>query len=126
MTTKGFSLIEVVVSIGIIGAALVAVGALTHTVPLAEETRYETLALAIATDQIGSLRALGYDSIPISGSFTSPDMDSLPSGTGMRTVSDYNDKTKSVTVVVSWQGAGDASARTISLATLITEVGGLP
>lgn len=122
---RGFSLIEVVVSIGIMGVALLAVGTLTHTVPLSQQTRYETLALAIATDEIGGVRGGGYSSVPASGSFTSADMSSLPSGAGTVAVSDYNDKTKQVTVTVSWQKPG-LTARSISLSTLITEVGGLP
>jgi len=63
--------------------------------------------------------------VPTSGPFTSGDMVTLPSGAGAIIVSDYNAKTKQVVVTVSWQKPGLA-ARTISLATLITEVGGLP
>lgn len=127
MTTpgRGFSLIEAVVSMGIMGVALLAVGTLTHTIPLAQQTRYETLALAIAADKVGSVRGGGYGSVPSSGSFMSPDMATLPDGAGTLVVSDYNDKTKQVTVMVSWQKPGLA-ARSISLSTLITEVGGLP
>ena len=122
---SGFSLIEVVVSIGIVGVALVAVGALVHTIPLSQQTRYETLALTIATDEIEGLRTGGYAAIPAGGPFTNTLMSSLPSGSGTLTTADYNPKTKSVTVTVSWQKPGLA-ARTISLSTLITQVGGLP
>ncbi len=124
-TRRGFSLVEVVVSIGIMGVALLAVGTLTHTIPLSQQTRYETLALAIANHEVEGLRTGGYSTVPASGTFTSSDMSALPSGAGTLMVSDYNAKTKQVTVSVSWQKPG-LGTRSISLSTLITQVGGLP
>ncbi len=123
--SRGFSLVEIVVGIGIIGAALVASGALIHAVPLERITRSEDLALTIANDKMGSVRAGGYASVPASGSFSNTLLGALPSGSGMLTVTTWNAKTKQVQVTVSWQEPGLA-ARSISLSTLLTETGGLP
>ena len=47
---RGFTLIEVVVATGIVGATLAALAALVHTVPLARITQDRGIALAIVTD----------------------------------------------------------------------------
>jgi|SRR3989344_448817 len=121
---RGFSLLEIVISIGIIGIALVASEALVHAVPLARQTNHEDLALTIATNEMGALRSLGYGSLPSSGSFSDPLLTSLPSGAGMLAISAFNAKTKQASVTVSWQEPGSA-ARSIVLSTLVTETGGL-
>ena len=122
---RGFSLIEVLVAIGIVGAAFAAAEALVHAAPLARLTRDADLALVIARGELENVRAAGYADMPVSGSFSSSLMASLPSGTGTLTVSDFNTGTKQVTVTVSWQDPA-LSARSLRMSTLVTTTGGLP
>lgn len=122
---RGFSLVEVVISIGVVGVTLAALGALISTVPVTRATHHADIALAIAQDELGTLRSGGYAALPASGAFAHALLASLPEGAGALAVSDYNDETKEVEVSVSWHDPGQ-NVRTVSLTTLITETGGLP
>ena len=122
--TRGFTLIEITISIFIIGVMIVASASLLHGVPANRLTLDQGIALSIARNEIEALRAGGYAALPASGSFTDTALASLISGTGTITVATYDAKTKRVDVTVSWQEK-DASAHNIALTTLITQVGGL-
>lgn len=121
---RGFTLIEVTISILVIGAMLIASTALLHGVSASALTRDEAIALSIAQNEIESLRAEGYAALPASGSFSDTSLASLTSGVGSTTISTYDAKTKRVDVSVLWQEK-DASSHTITLTTLITQTGGL-
>lgn len=120
----GFTLIEVTVSIFIIGSIAVASTMLLHGAQLNRVVRDEGLALKIAGRQIEVLRAGGYAALPSSGPFTDSSLSSLASGAAFVTVSSYGAKTKEVEAAVSWLGP-DNAPRTISVTTLVTETGGL-
>jgi prepilin-type N-terminal cleavage/methylation domain-containing protein len=121
---RGFTLIEVAVSIFVIGIMIVASAALLHGVPVSRISHSQSIALAIAESKIEALRAGGYDSLPASGSFTDVALSSLASSTASTTVTVYDSKTKRVDVGVSWLET-DSVRRYVSLATLITQIGGL-
>jgi prepilin-type N-terminal cleavage/methylation domain-containing protein len=122
--TRGFTLLEVVIAIFVIGAMTGMTASMASMFKLTRSARHEELALRIADKELDTLRAAGYDAVPASGSFSDAQLASLPSGSGTLTVSALNDKTKQVDVVVSW--AEDASStRSVSLTTYLTEIGGL-
>lgn len=121
---RGFTLIEILISIGVVGVIVLMYAAILNTFPLTRDAQHEDIALRIAETEMQRLRAGGYDNLPASGSFSDTQMSSLPSGSGTVAVTDQNSKTKQVVVAVVWQDAG-YSARSVSLATLITQVGGL-
>jgi prepilin-type N-terminal cleavage/methylation domain-containing protein len=121
---RGFTLIEVLVTIAIIGAMLMTTQAIRLGAPLVLAAKNQDLALKIAAHKLEELRANGYAMIPVSGSFSDSMLTSLPSGAGALTVTDYNAKTKRVAATVSWSEKGET--RTVVLTTLITEIGGLP
>ena len=127
MTTRragAFSLIEATVAIGIIGLTVVATGALLSRLPVnGREVRDQDLALKIARSELEALRAAGYDILPPSGPFTHPLLGSLASGSASVAIADFDAKTKQVDVSVSWRGA--ETVRSVSLTTLITDIGGL-
>jgi prepilin-type N-terminal cleavage/methylation domain-containing protein len=123
---RGFSLIEITVSLFMLGVILVLSQSVLNIIPLGALAKHKDIALKIASHQLEELRSLGYENLPASGSFVNPDLMLLASSTGMHTISDYNDKTKEVSVTVSWIEPSESEPYEIELKTLITEIGGLP
>lgn len=117
---RGFTIIEILISLFILGAALLVFQASINTLTVNKFLKYQDLALRIANSEIETLKINGYDSIPASGSFAHSNLSLLPSGQGTLTVSDYNVSTKQVVVTVSWRGTKQHS---LSLTTLITKNG---
>jgi prepilin-type N-terminal cleavage/methylation domain-containing protein len=124
LSSRGFSLVEVTVSIFIIGVIVVASTMMLRAAQVNRTTRDEDLALKIASNEIETLRAGGYAALPASGSFADTQLSSLASGTGTVTMSTYDAKTKKAYVVVSWLGT-DKATHTVALTTLVTQIGGL-
>lgn len=124
---RGFSLIEVTVSIFIVGVMLLLLQALLQSGALIRMSKHQSIALSIAQNKLESLRADGYTTLPSSGTFSDSLISTLPiAATTTLTVSVYNAETKQVSVSVVWQDPGSAASSTVSLSTLITETGGLP
>jgi len=124
MPTRGFTLIEVLVSIFIIGIIILLSTAIVRVAPLTRHTKYQDIATKIATNEIELLRAAGYDAVPASGVFTDSVLSTIPSGSGTLTVTTFNTNTKQVTATVSWTEKG-ATTESVPVTTLITKVGGL-
>lgn len=122
---KGFSLIEVAVSLFVIGVVIMLASAILKAAPLSRHAKYESVATAIAGGELESLRALGYDALPSSGTFSNSLMSGLPGGSGAIAVSNFNDKTKTVQVTVSWIEVGATASSSVALTTLVTSIGGL-
>jgi prepilin-type N-terminal cleavage/methylation domain-containing protein len=122
----GFSLVEIVVSIAILGTILILLQATITSSVLVRDAKNQGIALSIARNKIESLRLGGYAALPVTGSFSDNLLSSLPQATTTLTVNVYNDKTKQVTVKVIWKDARLSASSTVSLSTLITETGGLP
>jgi len=119
----GFSLIEVVISIFIVGTIVFMSNAILLGAPLIQSAKNQDIALKIAVNEIEGLRALGYSSVPVSGPFSDTLLVSLPSGSANITVSDFNADTKKIEATVSWTERGVPES--VSLSTLITKIGGL-
>lgn len=117
----GFTLIEIVVSVFLIGAATMLFAASLNTLSFTHAVRYDDIALRIANNKLETLRAGGYDALPASGAFTDPILPSLPQGTASTTITTFNAKTKEVVVQVGWKQ--DAATRVLTIATLITQGG---
>ena len=122
---RGFTLIEVLVTLFVIGILIALYGVGVMTLSLSREAAHRDVALHAANAEIENLRSSGYDALPTSGTFTNTLVASLPSGTGSTTITAYNDETKQVVVEVRWVEAG-TRAGSVSLTTLITQIGGLP
>lgn len=124
---RGFSLIEVTVSIFIMGVILFLLQAILQSGALTRMSKHQSVALSIAQNKIESLRAGGYATLPSSGTFSDSLINELPvAATTTLTVSVYNAETKQVSVNVVWRDPGSTASSTVSLSTLITEIGGLP
>jgi prepilin-type N-terminal cleavage/methylation domain-containing protein len=121
---RGFTLIEVVIAIFLVGLLAVLTANILTATPLATHAKEEQTALAIASNRMEALRAGGYAALPASGPFSDASLANLPGGSGEVTVSTYNSNTKEVTVTVSWNE--DGTPHDVVLTTLVTEIGGLP
>ena len=110
--------IEVLISIVIVGALIVLFAASMNLTTMNKRMERENVAYHIANKKIEEIRAVTYDSLPASASFTDAQLSQLPSSSAAFTVSDYAGYTgvKQVVVTVSWN---DGRARSISLRTLI-------
>ena len=125
--SRGFSLIEVIISILFVGVMLILIQAVIHSSVLVRTAKNHGIALSIARNELEGLRAGGYAALPSSGSFADTLLNTLPkAATTTLTVSDYNEKTKQVVVSVVWLNSGMTASSTVSLSTLITQTGGLP
>ncbi len=125
-SSRGFSLIEIVVALFIISVLLLLFLAVTRSGVLVRTSSSQGVALSIVRNELEGLRAGGYALLPASGTFSDVLVDTLPQATTTLTVSAYNAKTKQVTASVIWFEAGATASSTVSLSTLITETGGLP
>lgn len=121
---RGFTLIEVAVTILLIGVAASLFAVAHNTLSVTRNLSYDDVALRIANAELESLRTGGYGALPASDSFASPLLSELPDGSASTSITALNAKTKQVIVQVGWLQAGQVP-RTLELATLITETGGL-
>ena len=120
---RGFTLIEVIVSIFILGIVIVLSGAVIGTIQTTRDEVNENIAMRIASTNLDALRATGYANVVASSTLYDTQLTKLPSATASSTISDYNAKTKQVTVGVSWLAS--RGTKYVTLTTLITSVGGL-
>lgn len=124
---RGFSLIEVTVSIFIVGVILFLLQALIQSGVLLRISKSQSIALSIVQNKLESLRTNGYVALPPSGTFSDNLVSTLPqAATTTLTVSVYNAQTKQISASVVWRDPGTTASSTVSLSTLITETGGLP
>jgi len=121
---RGFTLIEVLISIFVLGALVALFTTALMTANITRAARHEDIALKIASYKLEELRALGYANLPASGSFSNSLLSSLASSSASTSISDFNAKTKKAVVSVGWQ-EGSLGTHIISLTTLITQTGGL-
>jgi prepilin-type N-terminal cleavage/methylation domain-containing protein len=115
---SGMTLIEVLVSLAMIGALLVLYAAAFNVSILTRNMRNENIAYHIATKKIEELRATPYASLPASASFADSQLSQLSNGSANFTISNYSSYTgvKEAVVTVAWT---DGRSRTVSMRTLI-------
>lgn len=124
---KGFSLIEALLVIVVIGSVVFLLANLPNALGLITKSRHMSLAREIAAKQLEDKRATNYadlvsDTAPLSDTRVSL----LPNGTGTVTVADCDictnsEHLKKITVTVTWKD--NAKTQTINLATFIGEGG---
>ncbi len=124
---KGFSLIEILLVLLIIGFVVMLIFNLPPSINLIGSSRYNSLAKDIASKKIEDLRARGYENLA-SGAFSDNGLNSLPSGFGEVVVEDCpvsictnTEEVKQVTVKVKWLEGSEEE--TVELLTMIGEGG---
>lgn len=121
---RGFSLVEMLVSLLIISVAVAFSTLVVGAIKTTRDSTFENIASHIAASKLDELRALGYDALPAAGPFDDAGLASLPQGQASTSITVWNAETAQTAVGVSWRSA-DGSTRVISLMTLITQTGGL-
>lgn len=120
---SGFSILEVLITLFIIGVVLVIYGAASNTVLLNRNSNNSDLAHYIAVSEMEDLRNLGYDNLPVSGVFSHSLLGKLPEASATLTVSSYNSDTKEVTVTITWKDPRALNIRNVTFTTLINKYG---
>ncbi len=120
---QGYSLLEIPISLFIIGLVLVIYHAASNTVILNVNAKHQELAQRIAVSKMEDLRSGSYTSLPASGTFTHSYLSQLPSSTARIDVTNFNSDTKQVVVTVTWKEPGNPKTRTVSFTTLMTKNG---
>lgn len=124
MRQKGFSLIEVVISLFILGVIILVYAASANTVTINQRAKNKQLAVRIAASEIETLRATPYASFPTSYNLSNTMLANLPGGaSGTVDITDYNEMTKQAVVTVTWTDAGKFETSNYSLTTLVTQGG---
>jgi len=122
---SGFTLVELVITVAVLGIVLTSVISLFVNIQQAQtHTRYLETATYAAQTEIESLRTINYNNLTPGSTinFTSSLPSSLPSGsTGTVTVSEPLDGLRRVDVSVTYTYKG--KTRTVSLSSLIGVLG---
>lgn len=108
---KGFSLIEHLLVITIVGSIVFLLASLPNAIGLINKSKHLSLAREIAVKQIEDKRSAGYENL-VNGDFSIEDLrlNSLPQGTGVIKVENCDpplcangEQTKQVTAEVTWR-----------------------
>lgn len=107
-TRKGFSLVEVVLSLFVALALITILLTASATLRTSRNSNLQVIATQIASRQIENLRNTDYASLPANGTttFNDSNLSKLPNSTATQTFSDYGTDIKQVTLQVSWQESG--------------------
>ena len=99
---RGFSLLEIIITIAIIGMILLLYQIFLSNLFLSRDAKNQEIALRIANNKIEELRAVGYDSLPSSGVFFDTQLNLLSQSSAAMTITDFNADTKQVLVTIQW------------------------
>lgn len=101
---NGYSLIEVIICLFMIGVIFVLYASALNIVAITRKLRHENLAYHIANKQMEYLRGFGYEDLPASGVIADPMLAEIPSGAGNFSVDDYpgHSYMKEIVVTVTW------------------------
>ncbi len=123
ITQSGLSIVEVIITLFIIGVMLILFQATSNTVILNRYGRYKEIALRIADQKIQNMRLTAFTALPLSGTFSDPLLASIPQGAGTIMVTDENARLKRVVVVVKWKSPKGTGTQQVELDTFIAQGG---
>ena len=122
---SGFSVLEVLVTVFIIGLVLVLYQQSLGKMRLVGYADDQETAMRVANNKIEELRSGGYAALPPSGSFSDSQLNTLANSSANMAITDFNASTKKVVITIQWRQSASAPMRNVSLTTLITKTGGL-
>lgn len=120
---KGFGIIEVVVTLFLIGVTLLMFAIVSNSVVLNKYNKYKEVALRIAEHELQELRTTPYASLPSSGSLSNTQLSSIPQGTATLTITEIETGLSEADVVVSWQNPSGTGTQQVSLSTYLWQTG---
>ncbi len=122
-TQSGFTIVEVLISIFIIGVTLILFAMVSHAVLLNKYNRYREIALRVAENQIQVLRTTAYGSLPSTGSFNNSLLSSIPQGAGTQTITQVATGFKQATVAVTWRNPTSTANQQVVFSTYLWQYG---
>lgn len=129
LLSKGFTLLEIVIVVMVIGAIIMVILGLPSSINSVTRSKHASIALEIAAKKIEDLRVSGYANLAgETTSITDPRLAQLTSGTGSVEITDCpaevctnSEPVRKVNVKVSWSEAG--GPKEVKLETFISEGG---
>jgi type II secretory pathway pseudopilin PulG len=128
LDTKGFTLVETVISVVLGTFVIVSIGfALESGIFTATDNRSRLYGLNALQKELETLRQMNYDSfvaLGASSSFSNSQLSKLSAGTGTRSIAatSFGDDIKKLTLTVTWTGR-NGSSLSKSLTTYVTRKG---
>lgn len=122
-TENGFGILEVVITLFIIGVTLLMFAVVSNAVVLNKYNRYKEIALRIAEHELQELRTTPYANLPASGSITNTQLSTIPQGAGTFTIAEESTGLSEVTVTISWRNPTASGNQQLSLSTYIWQGG---
>lgn len=119
----GFSIIEVVITLFMIGITLVLFQVTSNSVVINKYNRFKEVALRVAENELQSLRTTPYGSLPSSGSFTNSQLSSIPNGAGQINITELSDGFAEATVTVTWENPSASGTQQVELSTYLWQGG---
>ncbi len=120
---KGFGIIEVVVTLFLIGVTLLMFAIVSNSVVLNKYNKYKEVALRIAEHELQELRTTPYASLPSSGSLSNSQLSSIPQGAANLTITEIETGLSEAEVVVSWRNPSGTGTQQVSLSTYLWQTG---
>ena len=120
---QGFTLIDVVVALGLIAITLFCYFAVLKTVTLTRFSKHQALAYQVAIKKIEELKAVPFASLPTSGPFTDSALTALLQAQANLTVANHGGSAsiKEITATISWQENG--VTKNVEVKTMLTNGG---
>lgn len=122
-TQRGFTLIEIVMSLALVLSAIVIFSVALSGASLTTSTRMQNVAYHAAAKKMEEFRNTSFSSLPPSGAFTDSALSSLPSSTASFVISAYqgSSEIKDVSITVQWMERG--IFKNVNLHTLMSQNG---
>lgn len=120
---SGLSLVEIIVTIGLIAMTLLSYFMVLKTTALTRLSQRQTLAYQIALKKVEELKSLPLSALPASGFFSDTALSALPQASANLIIGDYAGSTqiKEVEIIIIWQEAN--GQKEVKINTLLTEGG---
>jgi len=124
-SSRGFTLVEVILSIFLLFIVFIAFAAMNQTVRFTNRGRFDDIGRSIAIEHLEMYRATGFNALPDGVvEIEDPGLELLPQGSAAASFSDYGSTDSGlveVVVTVNWIDKG--VPRDVSLTTLLTNGG---
>jgi prepilin-type N-terminal cleavage/methylation domain-containing protein len=116
---SGFTVIEVLITLFMIGVTVMLFQATANAVVLNKYGRFREIALRIADKKLQTVRTTAFASIPATGTFSDSLLSTIPNGQATITTTDINSNLKDVMVTITWRRPDNSSTQQVQLQTYI-------